>query len=108
MSMISHVCIKDGKVIDELGSNWYFADTNSTDVTGVEDPFGGNNAYHLEGSHFLICDKLNNAKDSKFVSIDFFTKVTKFCQDGGSPLFDFFLVHRTKGNWIWYSSCLGE
>ena len=97
MSMISHVYIKDGKVVDELGNNWYFGDTNSTDVTGVEDPFGGNNAYHLEGSHFLICDKLNNAKNSKFVSIDFYTKVNKFCQDGSSPLFDYFYSIGPKG-----------
>ena len=97
MSMISHVYIKDGKITDELGNNWYFGDTNSADVTGVEDPFGGNNAYHLEGNHYLICDKLNNAKDSKFVSIDFYTKVTKFCQDYGPSLFDYFWSIGPKG-----------
>lgn len=98
MSMVSHVYIKDGKITDGLGNNWYFGDTNSTDVTGVEDPFGGNNAYHMEANHYLICDKLNNTKDSKFVSIDFWTKVIKFCQDNNSPLFDYFWCIGEKGS----------
>ena len=55
--MISHVYIKDGRVIDKCGNDWYYYDQNSNDITGVEDPVGGNNAIHINpAQHFLLSD----------------------------------------------------
>ena len=72
MGMISHVYIKDGKVIDEYSNDWYYYDQNSNDITGVEDPVGGNNAIHINPTqHFLLFDKFVNGNDSNFVSVDF-------------------------------------
>ena len=81
--MISHVYIKDGKAIDECGNDWYYYDTNSNDITGTEDPVGGNNAIHINpAQHLLLSDKFANGNDSNFVSVNFYAKLTSLSSNG--------------------------
>ena len=75
MSLIARVNFKDGKIVDDFGNNWVYHDTNSSDTTAVSGPFDNTSGFHIEPYHFPICSKLNNAKDSKFCSIDFWVKL---------------------------------
>lgn len=74
MSLIARVNFKDGKIVDDFGNNWVYHDTNSSNTTAVSGPFDNTSGFHIEPYHFPICSKLNNAKDSKFCSIDFWVK----------------------------------
>lgn len=87
MSMISHVYIKDGKLLDYCDNSWHFQDTNTNETTGVSDPTGGSGAIHVAPYHFPICSKLNNKKDSKFLSLDFYYKLEALNQVSGSAVF---------------------
>ena len=76
MSLIARVNFKDGKIVDDFGNNWVYHDTNSSNTTAVSGPFDNTSGFHVESYHFPICNKLNNVKDSKFCSIDFWVKHT--------------------------------
>ena len=110
MGMISHVYIKDGKVIDECSNDWYYYDQNSNDITGVEDPVGGNNAIHINPTqHFLLSDKFANGNDSNFVSVDFYAKLISLSSYG----YWYFYSLGTKDSGLnsisfcWYDGYLG-
>ena len=75
MSLIARVNFKDGKIVDDFGNNWVYHDTNSSDTTAVSGPFDNTSGFHIEPYHFPICNKLNDVKDSKFCSIDFWVKL---------------------------------
>ena len=87
MSLIARVNFKDGKIVDDFGNNWVYHDTNSSNTTAVSGPFDNTSGFHIEPYHFPICSKLNNAKDSKFCSIDFWVKLNTPNQANGIVLY---------------------
>ena len=87
MSLIARVNFKDGKIVDDFGNNWVYHDTNSSNTTAVSGPFDNTSGFHIEPYHFPICSKLNNAKDSKFCSIDFWVKLNTPNQANGIALY---------------------
>lgn len=87
MSLIARVNFKDGKIVDDFGNNWVYHDTNSSNTTAVSGPFDNTSGFHIEPYHFPICSKLNNAKDSKFCSIDFWVKLNTLNQFNGIALY---------------------
>ena len=101
MSLIARVNFKDGKIIDDFGNNWVYHDTNSSDTTAISGPFNNTSGFHIEPYHFPICSKLNNAKDSKFCSIDFWVKLNTPNQSNGIILYS--IGPQDSGNGIAFS-----
>ena len=101
MSLIARVNFKDGKIVDDFGNNWVYHDTNSSDTTAVSGPFDNTSGFHIEPYHFPICSKLNNAKDSKFCSIDFWAKLNTPNQSNGIVLYT--IGPQDSGNGISFS-----
>ena len=101
MSLIARVNFKDGKIVDDFGNNWVYHDTNSSDTTSVSGPFDNTSGFHIEPYHFPICSKLNNAKDSKFCSIDFWVKLNTPNQYNGIILYS--IGPQDSGNGIAFS-----
>lgn len=101
MSLIARVNFKDGKIVDDFGNNWVYHDTNSSNTTAVSGPFDNTSGFHIEPYHFPICSKLNNAKDSKFCSIDFWVKINTLSQFNAIVLYS--IGPQDSGNGIGFT-----